>query len=398
MIDRIYLRNLKCFGELALPLAPLTLLTGFNAAGKSTTMQGLLLLAQALRQGTRGPKIPLNGPLVRLGTPGDVIGQMAGFGLALGISADDTDIKWTLGPGEDRSGHTLSLESVKWTSANRSGECSLDCAVHTGLLVPHDTPKPVNALINSLGDTVFISAVRAGTTDVFPSPDTPNPLWADVGIMGEYAAWWFAEELDEEVTELRRHPSESASSLRRQFNAWAGELFPGAEANAQRIAGTGLVRLELRSHETDAWRRPANIGYGFTYAFPILVAGLLAKPGQVLVIDSPEAHLHPMGQSRMGGFLANLARSGVQVIVETHSDHVLNGVRLAVREKNLPPEKAAVHFFNRRPRTPEDPAHVVAIRIDGDGNLSEWPGGFFDQSEKDLAALTGWTIDFGDQG
>ena len=396
MIDRIYLRNLKCFSELTLPVAPLTLLTGFNAAGKSTTTQGLLLLAQALRQGTRGPKLPLNGPLVRLGTPGDVLGQMGASRLALGIGADDTDINWTLGPGEDRSGHTLSLEIVKWTSKNRSGECSLDGTVHTDLLVPHDAPKPVNALITSLADTIFISAVRAGTTDVFPSPDTPNPLWADVGVMGEYAAWWFAEELDEEVAEPRRHPSESASSLRRQFNAWAGELFPGAEANAQRIPGTSLVRLELRSHEADARRRPANIGYGITYAFPILVAGLLAKPGQVLVIDSPEAHLHPMGQSRMGLFLANLARSGVQVIIETHSDHVLNGIRLAVREKNLSPENAAVHFFNRRPRTSEEPAHVVAIRIDNKGNLSEWPGGFFDQSEKDLAALAGWALDFGE--
>jgi len=398
VIDRIHLRNLKCFSELTLPLAPLTLLTGFNAAGKSTTTQGLLLLAQALRQGTRGPKLPLNGPLVRLGTPGDVLGQMGASRLVLGVSANDTDINWTLGPGEDRSGHTLSLESIKWVSGNRSGECSLDGAAHAGLLVPHDTPKPVNEVITSLADTVFISAVRVGAADVFPSPDTPNPLWGDVGVMGEYAAWWFAEELDEEVSELRRHPSESASSLRRQFNAWVGELFPGAEANAQRIAGTSLVRLELRSHEADPWRRPANIGYGITYAFPILVAGLLAKPGQILVIDSPEAHLHPMGQSRMGLFLANLAHSGVQVIVETHSDHVLNGVRLAVRKKCLSPENAAVHFFNRRPRTSEDPAHVVAIRIDSDGNLSEWPGGFFDQSEKDLAALAGWTLDFGDQG
>lgn len=398
MIDRIHLKNLKCFSKLTLPLAPLTLLTGFNAAGKSTATQGLLLLAQALRQGTRGPKIPLNGPLVRLGTPGDVLGQMGESRLSLGIGANDTDINWMLEPGDDRSGHTLSLERVKWVSSNRSGECAVDGATHTGLLVPHGTPEPVNALITSLANTVFISAVRVGTTDVFPSPDTPDPLWGDVGVLGEYAAWWFAEKLDEEVSELRRHPSESAFTLRRQFNAWAGELFPGAEANAQRIAGTSLVRLELRSHEADAWRRPANIGYGITYAFPILVAGLLAKPGQVLVIDSPEAHLHPMGQSRMGFFLASLVRSGVQVIVETHSDHVLNGVRLAVREKNLPPENAAVHFFNRRPRSSEDPAHVVAIRIDSDGNLSEWPGGFFDQSEKDLTALAGWTLDFGDQG
>lgn len=398
MIDRVYLRNFKCFTELSLPMAPLTLLTGFNAAGKSTAIQGLLLLAQALRQGMQGPKMPLNGPLVRLGTPGDVFGQNGEARLTVGVAADDTSFNWTFSPGEDRSGHTISLECIKWASANRSGECFYRGGVHSGPFILQDTPKAVNGLVATLADTLFISAVRVGAADVFPSPDASNPLAGDVGVTGEYAAWWFAEKLDEEVCELRRHPSEAASSLRRQFNAWVGELFPGAEANAQRMTGTSLVRLELRNHETDSWRRPANIGYGITYAFPILVAGLLAKPGQILVIDSPEAHLHPMGQSRMGFFLANLARSGVQVIVESHSDHLLNGVRLALRDKQIRPEDTAIHFFNRKPLTSDDPAHVVAIHTDSDGNLSEWPGGFFDQSEKDLAALAGWPLDFRQQG
>lgn len=123
---------------------------------------------------------------------------------------------------------------------------------------------------------------------------------------------------------------------------------------------------------------------------PIIVAGLLAKKGQILIIDSPEAHIHPMGQSAMGRFLAMVANAGVQVIIETHSDHILNGVRLAVFGGKLPANQAAIHFFNSRPRGSDDHAHVLSPQIDKNGNLSEWPAGFFDQAEADLAKLAGW--------
>ena len=194
---------------------------------------------------------------------------------------------------------------------------------------------------------------------------------------------------------MRCHPSDKARTLRRQFNAWASDLFPGAQANAQTIEKTSLVRLELRIGDLSDWRRPSNIGYGLTYAFPVIVAGLLAKPKQILIIDSPEAHLHPLGQSRIGCFLSQIAAAGVQVIIETHSDHVLNGVRLAVQNHKIAPDKISVHFFTQ----PEvastkakstDSSRVISPLIDSQGNLSEWPNGFFDQSEKDLARLAGW--------
>jgi predicted ATPase len=118
---------------------------------------------------------------------------------------------------------------------------------------------------------------------------------------------------------------------------------------------------------------------------------LLAKPGQVLIIDSPEAHLHPLGQSRIGRFLAQMAATGVQIILETHSDHVLNGIRLAVRDSLIKPDQVMIHFFNRASEIQSvDFPRVVSPAIDTQGNLSEWPDGFFDQSDKDLARLAGW--------
>ncbi|MCK4517426.1 DUF3696 domain-containing protein, partial [Candidatus Babeliales bacterium] len=146
------------------------------------------------------------------------------------------------------------------------------------------------------------------------------------------------------------------------------------------------VRLELRIGDIGDWRRPSNIGYGLTYAFPVIISGLLAKPKQILIIDSPEVHLHPLGQSQMGQFLAKVAAAGVQVIIETHSDHVINGIRLSVKNKDILPEKVAIHFFNHQDTIPR----AISPLIDSQGNLSEWPEGFCDQSEKDYAQLAGW--------
>lgn len=390
MINRLYVENLKCFQKLNLPIAPLTLLTGFNAAGKSTATQGLLLLAQSLRQGSSKKRIPLNGPLIKLGSPGDVLGESSSTNLSLGVSSGEFSTTWTFGPDEDRTGHVLSLDSLSWETPSESEHRKGEELLCSSALCAKDAPEEIKALVSQLEHTIYISAVRSLATELFPTPDASDPVWADVGTTGEYAAWWFAEHLDEDIEVTRAHPLEQALTLRRQFNAWAGELFPGAEANAQRIPNSNFVKLELRNHSTDAWRRPANIGYGYTYAFPIIVAGLLAKKGQTLIIDSPEAHLHPMAQSKIGKFLASIAAAGIQVIVETHSDHLLNGVRLAVRENVTTPDKVSINFFNARPRSSEDPAHVVAVNMDNLGNLSEWPRGFFDQAEYDLAILAGW--------
>jgi len=366
-------------------------MTGFNAAGKSTALQTLLLLAQSIRQGGTSKLLSLNGSLTRLGSPGDVIHEGGATEVKLGIGNATTRVDWTLIPEDRLSGHALTIKQIEWqTGLEQQVLVPVDQELELVCLLPKNAPVSVQNLCAGLKETIFLSAVRVGAEDAFPSPDESEPIWADVGYQGAYAAWWFERSLDEDVDSLRLHPNDSSPVLRRQFNAWAAELFPGAQANAQRLGSSRLIQLELRNHDADKWRRPANIGYGLSYAFPILVAGLLAKPGQILVIDSPEAHLHPMGQSKIGVFLGMLAASGVQILIETHSDHVLNGVRLAINQGKLSPIQVAIHFFNSRPRSCDEPAHVMSPQIDKNGNLSEWPGGFFDQAEKDLAALAGW--------
>jgi predicted ATPase len=388
LITSIEVKNFKCFKALQMSLGRLTLLTGFNAAGKSTTLQSLLLLAQTLRTNERCSELRLNGPLVHLGSPGDVINQdQTSTELELGISTENTNLIWKLKSDDRDEKRVLRVSAITITGEERrigtSGELRR--------LLPELADDSAAEAVETLRQIIYVSAVRQVGTDVFSVPEDPEPIHADVGAFGEYAPWWF-HQLDDAVVETDRCVKglESARTLRTQVNAWLGELFPGAEANAQPVAKTQMMRLELRTGRTGEWRRPSNTGYGLSYAFPILVAGLCAKPNQLLIIDSPEAHLHPRGQAGMGRFLAQVAASGLQVIVETHSDHVLNGIRISLKDQVVRPEHTSVYFFGHRQESEGSSAAVISLAIDQNGNLSHWPAGFFDQAEHDLANLAGW--------
>jgi predicted ATPase len=120
---------------------------------------------------------------------------------------------------------------------------------------------------------------------------------------------------------------------------------------------------------------------------PIVVAALSANAGDLLLIENPEVHLHPAGQALMGRFLAEIGAGGIQVLVETHSDHVLNGIRRAVKGKVIEPENVALHFFRPRDTTGEQ---VTTPMLDAAGNIDRWPDGFFDQFDKDINHFAGW--------
>jgi predicted ATPase len=286
-------------------------------------------------------------------------------------------------------------DRVEWRLMARAGERSLqvvDVSLKSSnagtAKVPPEQRAPTLAVGSALlPELVFISAVREGQAETYPVPDMEVSLPGDVGIDGRFAAHWYERFADDPVPEERRFPGEEATSLRKQLDAWLSSLFPGAQANAQLLPNISLVSLQFRNSGTGEWRRPANVGYGLTYAFPILVALLTAADGRLIVIDSPEAHLHPFAQSQMGRMLAHFANAGVSVLVETHSDHLLNGVRLAVKEAVVGSTDVSVYFFTG---ASPDSHGVVSPVIDTQGRVDQWPGGFFDQAERDLGRLAGW--------
>lgn len=375
MITHLDLENFKCFERLRLALPRLTLLTGFNAGGKSSAIQPLLLLAQSLRISRSATRFPLNGPLVQLGTVGDVLPTDRPS-----VEAPST-VKVSV---SDNDGATK-----LWQLTGRAGDRHLQSEVEMPVGTRSDSKFGVmndpSKLLDTLAGLSYLSAVRAGSSDSFPIPDAVQDNTPDVGTEGEYGPYWYDQFVDSEVVKARLHANEKATTFRKQADAWLGALFPGAQASVQSISQISQLSLQFRLSEISAWRRPANVGYGLSYAFPIVAALLSAKDDQLIIIDSPEAHLHPSAQSQMGRMLAQFAASGLQVIVESHSDHLLNGVRLGVKEKLLPAQELAIHFFTGVSKAGHG---VITPSIDPGGRINEWPTGFFDQAEIDLSRLS----------
>jgi predicted ATPase len=133
--------------------------------------------------------------------------------------------------------------------------------------------------------------------------------------------------------------------------------------------------------------RPWNVGFGISYVLPVIVALLTAEAGKIIVIENPESHIHPRGQAEMGKLIALAAQSGAQLFVETHSDHILNGIRVAVKNKLVDTAKVNVLFFDKTTTENEQYATVIPIKIDKNGSLSEYPDYFLDEWSNQLSQL-----------
>ncbi|MDR2449222.1 MAG: DUF3696 domain-containing protein, partial [Prevotellaceae bacterium] len=129
-----------------------------------------------------------------------------------------------------------------------------------------------------------------------------------------------------------------------------------------------------------------NVAFGLTYALPVITAILSAKENAILLIENPEAHLHPRGQSKLSELLALAAQSGIQLIIETHSDHIFNGVRKAIASKKIEPGKVKIHYFELNGA---NTTINTEVQISGIGRVLNHKRGFFDQFDDDLDELLG---------
>lgn len=214
----------------------------------------------------------------------------------------------------------------------------------------------------------------------------------NLGRYGEYAAHYlvsFGERLLPEINEnLPLRNPEEGKDLLHQVQEWLNEISPGTrlEPKAFRELDGSTLTFAFRGQiGYSRSYRATNVGFGLSYTLPVIVSLLSLPPGGLVMLENPEAHLHPRGQTIMGRLIALTAAAGVQVIVETHSDHVLNGIRIAVREGVLPAEEAVLHYFSR---AEQGRVKVESPRIDADGKIDRWPEGFFDEAIKSLASLS----------
>ena len=386
MLTQIDLRHFKCFETLKLPLCPLTLLSGTNSSGKSSVIQALALLHQTMREHEWSSRLMLNGSAVRLGTAADVIDQIygrRGFGIAL---LDGTVcFQWQFAGERDEM--SMMVEKVQGgTSAGKARY--VGGAESLRYLLPVPCNGPGDSLTGRLRRLTYLTAERLGPREHYLLDDPQ--LTPVVGPRGEYAVSVLHSGRDTHVLEGLRSSDEPPSRLR-QVRAGMRRFFPGCVLAVDPVLRANAVTLGIRISNDTEFLRPVHIGFGLTQVLPIVVAAMSASKDDLLLIENPEVHLHPAGQAEMGRFLAEAAAAGVQVVIETHSDHVLNGIRRAVKSNTLRPDDVALHFFRpRRNGEADGSAQVESPHLDADGNIDSWPDGFFDQFDEDMRHFAGW--------
>lgn len=361
MIRKISLENFKCFSERKeLKLARVTLLCGHNGRGKSSVSQVLLLIGQSIKKRNDIDELFIVDDLVQLESFSDIktMGnaekevlfqfETEAEMLMLGFSpvADKPQIgrlSTYLINGENRF-------DVQTTIAAEHGEDQGRVAFSTS----------DSTILQSLKEVTYVSAGRFGpVNDMVRNDSIASNV---IGTKGEY---------------LINALSHQSPDFIKYVGSCLSKIVNGASIS---IPDPNATRLELRlnSRDGETLFRPINVGFGYSYVLPVIVSALLAKKGSLLIIENPEAHLHPRAQSRIMEFLIEQAlEKDLQLIIETHSDHVVNGLRISMKKGVLQPTDGIIQHFSYE----DDIVSPIITEItsDKEGNLSEYPEDFMDE-------------------
>lgn len=342
-IEKIEIGNFKVFGKQSLTLKSLTLLSGMNGSGKSSVLQALLLLMHQLclqphqryKQGfLEGSKLP--NFVWECIAEEDVFFKLLWTASALPLSDIRSGAEWHF-HGQSSS----SDEELLWSG---------------------------------MGDFY-----EGGTSSVYEAPPFSKVYYFQVGRAdyGELVARLLNSHHRSSVP-LRhylQHPTSWSSNVVDQVERWMKEVTPGIDLELTNSPDLSLEYLQN-------WH-----GAAAAHVLPIITVLMVSQPGTLLLLENPEGFLHPRGQTKLGKLLAMAANAGFQIILETHSDHILSGVRLSVRGGKLDPDDVQFHHFYKNGGKPE--TNVVSPEIDSHGRISSWPDGFFDETDFNLEELLG---------
>jgi predicted ATPase len=377
MIRTFVINNFKSHKETSLKFSNLTVLCGKNASGKSSVIQALLLLREAYLNKSQFDYLDLKTDSVAIGTAKDALYQYSlKDEISFKIKTDIQDISFSFKIKDltktlvNKLDHIFDIE--KLTSEALFGE---NCQ--------------------------FISAARLGPQSSYPKNDVVVDIHNQISVIegkAEYFVHFLDRKRNNEVLQelcLETERVERNTDLFSQVSAWEREISP--QVNVV-IEAAGSLDYELKYEyntpqgKTDKFKS-SNVGFGLTYVMPILVAILSSPRGSILFIENPEAHLHPQGQAKLTELICLAAQAGIQIIVETHSDHIINGILVAcknfeINKKGI--DKNNVKLFYLGEKDNEQSSTVEEIEVLEGGKISKQPEGFFDQTQHDLELIMGF--------
>lgn len=359
MIDYLQIQNFKSLKDISLPLGKLNLFFGLNGMGKSSTIQSLLLMRQSYWQNSAHDfeQLHINGSLVSLGTVRDILCQ----------NADDEKIRFYL---QHDHGSRLDL--------------TYECAekLRTGNILKrsyHDINESYPSALCSAENFFYLGAEHIGPRLSYRTSEW-NPLGPDyLGSDGRYAVPFLAIHGDTKVAPYLCLPEAQTDSLMDQVSAWMDRISPGVKLNAilDPVEESAKLLIRYRGSRLDTTDiLPVNVGFGIPYVLPVITELLISGDKSLILLENPESHLHPRGQANIAELIARAASGGAQIICESHSDHIINGIRVAVKEGLIDHRNVLVSYFDRD----EDlDTQVHHLELDAKGEMSSYPDGFLDE-------------------
>ncbi|MBR6219005.1 MAG: DUF3696 domain-containing protein [Clostridia bacterium] len=371
MLKFLQIENFKSLRSVGLPLERLNLLFGFNGMGKSSVIQSLLMLRQSFWQSqkTSLDRLYTNGTLINLGTCKDVFCQ----------SAEENYMRFVLCfSGDHRQDVRFSCDS----------ECFNQDAIP--LQPSPDTSTPDILWDEALYQSRFsyLGAEHIGPREGYSTRSWLSSAINPLGNIGQYAVPFLAVNGNHvKVPDSLCLDSGKTNRLFDQVSAWMARVSPGVKILASLEPYEEMAKLNIsyigQRLETDAFT-PINVGFGIPYVLPTIISLLISDANSLLMLENPESHLHPKGQTMIAELIARAASNGAQIFCESHSDHVINGVRLAVKNKLLTHSDVTVHYFDKNSN---QETVVTDIAIDRNGNLSDYPTGLLDEWGNLMAQL-----------
>lgn len=364
MIEELILKNFKCFDVIDLKFSMVNVLTGLNGMGKSTVMQSILLLGQSQKSIVSDHLLSLKGKYVNLGSGQDILYEKAEkdeIEIALKMDHRHVALRFEYQPEAD----ILPLKSGALSKEERS-------------------------VLSGLDSLLYLSAYRIEPQFLYQIENDKELKARYFGKDGEYAIQYLKLHGEEEVKNRNIIiGDQNKSTIANQVREWMNIISPGVSPviNVNMSSRTAELQYEyIENREKTNSYKSINVGFGITYVLPVVVTLVSSQPGDIIFIENPEAHVHPRGQRMLGELMAAAGAGGVQIITETHSDHVLNGIRVAVKKKKISTEKAGIFFFYK---DMEDlyKHKVKKPEIDENGRFDEWPEGFFDEWDNVLLEL-----------
>lgn len=370
MITRVEIQNFKAFTELALDICPLTLFTGKNGMGKSSFIQSLLLLRQSYLMDASLSELTLNGPLVNIGYGKDLLNIYGTEPISFEIEFDK---EYSIYLEYNYSASSDKLDTLN-SQSPRERLAEIEKVSYNSLFT---------------NNFQYLNAQRIVPSRTFDASPHAVEVLKTLGNEGQYTVHYLDKYKFKAIPNAGlQHVSAKSNSLLDNVDAWLSEVASEVRVKPRfhpdlQISTLGFEFVD--GMDTTPEFSSLNTGFGLTYVLPVIVAVLSAQKGDLLIIENPESHLHPQGQAVLGRLLAMAANGGVQIMVESHSDHLFNGMRVAVKQGLLHPNDFAVYFFSRDHE--QHDIYVDQPLLDMRGRLSYQPEDFFYEYSKQLTEI-----------